>query len=353
MASKSLNSDSLLSEAKTLKSSGDRDGYRHLLTEGLKKFPDKLDVFGGPVFRKELVRDLLLEGLWEQASRHITEEDEKSGWHEILFARAYVGAGIYAEADYWWKKVEGRDPNHPELRLWKHRMKHNIPPNAEIYIPSPFDEIIQRSDHTFRILFDVGANEGQSCTEYAKVFPNAAIHVFEPVPPTFKKLQANVSAIKSIRLHNIALGEADGDVLMELGGTSTMNRVVESTNAQHKIRAEAARLDSFCKKNGINHIDFLKIDTEGHDFSVIKGCGSFIENIDFVQCEASANIYNKFHNSFIDIFSYMTLKGFYLFKIYGQTFEWGGDGGYPILRRFDPVFVNKRVVGALEKVVVA
>ena len=108
-------------------------------------------------------------------------------------------------------------------------------------------------------------------------------------------------------------------------------------------------LSAFCRERGIDHIDFLKIDTEGHDLDIILGAEDFLDRINFVQCEVSANSYNKFHVSFNDLSEHMFGNNFYLYRICEQMMEWTGRG-YPVLRRFDAVFINARVVGPLRNV---
>ena len=46
-------------------------------------------------------------------------------------------------------------------------------------------------------------------------------------------------------------------------------------------------LDSFCKQHKINHIDFLKIDTEGSELNVLKGAHTMLKNhnINVIQFE--------------------------------------------------------------------
>jgi hypothetical protein len=65
-----------------------------MLRHKLEEEPCKLDRFGDPVFRKELLRLLLARGRWSEAEALVTENNIPSesagrpGWHHILFARA-------------------------------------------------------------------------------------------------------------------------------------------------------------------------------------------------------------------------------------------------------------------------
>jgi len=50
------------------------------------------------------------------------------------------------------------------------------------------------------------------------------------------------------------------------------------------------RLDTYCEKNNISKIDFLKIDTDGHDLGVINGLGDNIE-CEYIQIEYDMNYF--------------------------------------------------------------
>ena len=50
-----------------------------------------------------------------------------------------------------------------------------------------------------------------------------------------------------------------------------------------EIKVHTTTLNNYCKLNGVNHINFLKIDTEGNEFNVIKGSENL--TIDYIQFE--------------------------------------------------------------------
>jgi hypothetical protein len=58
------------------------------------------------------------------------------------------------------------------------------------------------------IIFDVGANKGQSIRRFKNIFPKSIIHAFEPIKEEFVKLQDEFKNDKSIFLNNFALGES-------------------------------------------------------------------------------------------------------------------------------------------------
>ena len=155
------------------------------------------------------------------------------------------------------------------------------------------------------VFFDVGANNGQYSKILRDVFPDAKIFSFEPNSNTFKALQNNIGSM-NINIYNLGLGEKEGksviytyeydsarshatlykDVLIELRG---QKNVME-------LDSEIITLDSFCKKDKIIHIDFIKIDTEGNELKVLKGAEYMLKNaaIDFIQFEFNEmNVYSR------------------------------------------------------------
>jgi Methyltransferase FkbM domain len=40
-----------------------------------------------------------------------------------------------------------------------------------------------------------------------------------------------------------------------------------------------ARLDLFCRREGIESIDFLEVDAEGHELAVLEGAGAMLDGV--------------------------------------------------------------------------
>ena len=209
-------------------------------------------------------------------------------------------------------------------------------------VPSFFNDIAKAlPDWQPSVIFDVGANVGQSALAYAASFPDAQIHSFEPVPASFEALKEATADIPNITPHFVALGKKPGHVRMVANGVSTSNKIVSGDKADAEGIVDV-RCDSgtrFAKRLGIDRISLLKIDTEGHDYDVLVGFLPIIANVDFIQVEAAMNLYNKTHVQFRVMEDLLRQEGFHLFRIYDQVLEFK-RGGRPVLRRANPVFVN-------------
>jgi FkbM family methyltransferase len=156
--------------------------------------------------------------------------------------------------------------------------------NFMVYGVLPFLDIERLSRAwgiEIRTVFDVGANEGQTARELRKAFPRARIYCFEPHGPTFEKLHANVTDQETLTFHT-ALGDTDGEVPFYVYATSKGGSHVNSIvpNAAFTEHYQFPRtqeivpsrtLDRFCSDANVEHIDLLKIDTEGSEMLVLEG----------------------------------------------------------------------------------
>ena len=129
------------------------------------------------------------------------------------------------------------------------------------------------------ILFDVGANHGACARLLCTIAPTARILAFEPHPASFAILRERMAGMPSVSLINKAVGDTIGPLTLydfRVGDGSTQASLRESAVAFYSddIVAHAVdctTIDDFMAESGIDRIDFLKIDTEGHDLSVLKG----------------------------------------------------------------------------------
>lgn len=193
------------------------------------------------------------------------------------------------------------------------------------------------------VVFDVGANIGQSARSFVQSWPEARIHCFEPVPSSFAKLTETARNLPQVTLHNLGFGRHSGTAEMTNLPQSVQNRIVAPGDSQPTQTVQILRGDAFCDDHGIRRISYLKIDTEGHDLEVLKGFGRMLKRVDFVQVEAGMNPYNKTHVPFEALTSFLTKRGFLLFHIFEQMMEFK-KGGRPALRRCNPVYINASLV---------
>lgn len=130
------------------------------------------------------------------------------------------------------------------------------------------------------VLFDVGANQGVFVKSLVAAWRglNYQLYAFEPSAKTFAILKNAVPDLPFVHLINQGLGETPGKVeLYSDKEGSGLASVYPRDLSHHRIdftsheTIELTTLDQFCAQHKIDHIDFLKLDVEGHELAVLKG----------------------------------------------------------------------------------
>jgi len=165
-----------------------------------------------------------------------------------------------------------------------------------------------------KIIFDVGANKGQSIELYRNWFPNAAIYSFEPNPRLFNLLKEKYRNDKKVNLFNFALSNQEGEMTFyenKFDSSSTLEIVnPESEYLEKKAKVlgvekselivnsypvKVQKLSNFINEQNFESIDFVKIDVEGHEFDCLKGLFDGLNSaVKCIQIEAQSNdLYQK------------------------------------------------------------
>jgi len=185
------------------------------------------------------------------------------------------------------------------------------------------------SKYNIKVVFDIGANTGGYSEQIRKYFPNSTIHSFEPNPDIFKVLK-NSATNSNVKIYNIGLSDkigksklwdfADEAKLKSTQPTSTLSSLnKEVITKYHKQKAKSYEIkldtvDNFCKKNKIGRIDFMKIDTEGSEYEILKGAKAMLSKnkVKIIQFEFNEmNVYSRvFFKDFVDL-----LDNYKLYKL--------------------------------------
>jgi FkbM family methyltransferase len=146
------------------------------------------------------------------------------------------------------------------------------------------------------IMVDVGAYIGSYTKLLISSQPNALIWAFEPNPKTCAILERELNALNVVVV-NKGLGASETILKFydrkDCEGSSQHGSlyrdVIENIHHAESVELEVpiTTLDSFASENGIDHINLLKIDTEGHDLEVLKGGAGLLkeEKVDLLQIE--------------------------------------------------------------------
>lgn len=144
-------------------------------------------------------------------------------------------------------------------------------------------DFIPRSGWT---VVDVGAYIGLY-TIFASYSVGAKGQVisFEPNPLAYYWLKQNIelNRLRNVEVYPVALGSNCGHTTLNIAldenmeSSSIISSHVEGTIIK-EVKVPILTFDKFVKLRGINKVDLMKIDVEGYELEVLKGCEKVLSN---------------------------------------------------------------------------
>lgn len=168
------------------------------------------------------------------------------------------------------------------------------------------------------VVFDVGAHIGQWAQAVLKHNPHAAVNCFEPCRSSFEQLLRR-DFPDQVKRNNFGLSSARSVRQMAVFRLSHYNSLYPDNTrdltpeAYEQVQLET--LANYCKQHEIDYIDYVKIDTEGHELDVLQGAAPMLsqQRIRIVQFEynstyIAAGIYLRDVMAFVARFNYEVFK---------------------------------------------
>tara|TARA_Y100000768_G_C23815410_1_gene603850 strand:+ start:41 stop:754 length:714 start_codon:yes stop_codon:yes gene_type:complete len=153
-------------------------------------------------------------------------------------------------------------------------------------------------------LIDIGANVGETILEFNRNFKIKKIYSIEPNFEAYNEIKKQKN--KNVEVFNFAASDIEEQDKLKIGYLSSMSTInaINNDSIYTKVKSfiiwiltrkfaiyknetiiEKKRLDKFIDKQDIDVVDILKIDTEGHEFNVIKGLGDHITKVKLILFE--------------------------------------------------------------------
>lgn len=189
------------------------------------------------------------------------------------------------------------------------------------------------------LIFDIGGCEGEDSIRYSRLFPQAKVWVFEPLPENQEIIKTNIEAsnLKNIQLFPIALsdqrgysdffvssGRPDGvepDTDWDFGNKSSsllkpggVLNTFTWLNFKSVIQVKTDTLHHIFADYQIEGIDFIHMDVQGAELRVLKGTKEYLKRIKAIWLEVSET--PLYHNQPLknDIHEFMIKNNFKLIK---------------------------------------
>ena len=191
------------------------------------------------------------------------------------------------------------------------------------------------------VFFDVGANVALFSLQMDAMTKGLTYYAFEPLPPTFAKLQKTLKLnnAKNINAFNVGMSDKKGSFDFYLPGTSEAASLKPVTdefylkesdasgkyvggNKMEKVLCQVTTLDDFCTENNISRMDFLKIDVEGNEIFALKGATNTLTTLKpMIYCEMLRKHAARFGYHPNDIIAMMKGSGYGCYTINVNSIE--------------------------------
>lgn len=177
------------------------------------------------------------------------------------------------------------------------------------------------------VIFDVGANKGQSIKLFRKIWSTSIIHSFEPTSSLASILTRDFKNDRTF-INATAMGAQPNKATLFLNQKSGLNSLLlldtshENRFRGKKIIAEEEvvvdTVDLYIERSKINKIHLLKTDTQGFDLEVLKGALNSIKSGKIQNILIEINFANMYQNQAksTTIFEFLLENNFKIIGLY-------------------------------------
>lgn len=166
------------------------------------------------------------------------------------------------------------------------------------------------------VVFDIGANKGYYALELINILKrnnvsDYKVYCFEPSNVAYEYLVKELNGQNNVSFFKIGISDKSGITKLygDFPGYSSATMLQYDSGGvvlKDYEEIELQTLDSFMATNKVDHVHFLKIDTEGLEYAAMMGAKESIQNqkFDIIQFEfGGSNVFSKvFLRDFYEVF---------------------------------------------------
>lgn len=208
-------------------------------------------------------------------------------------------------------------------------------------------------------LCDVGGHKGESINFFLSNMKVKKIISFEASPLNFRFLKKNREHYSKkfnkteILIENIALGSRNKEIdfkQFDESSSSTLSDINEessyfkrkfnllsffSKKKKYQIfKIKIETLDNYMDLNNINKISFLKIDTEGYEYEVLKGLKKKIQLVDTIMFE------HHYDNMIVKNYTFKDINNFLKINNFNQIYK----SKMPFRKTFEYIYKREELI---------
>lgn len=181
---------------------------------------------------------------------------------------------------------------------------------------------------------DVGANVGQFSLLCRHWLPRAKIWAFEPLCTPAARFRKVFLHDPNTRIFQAAIGgtpcEMDMHVSRAVDSSSILpigaaqSRIFPGTEESHREPVRVAPLDTFLDRETLSENSLLKIDVQGYELEVLRGCENLLQRFSAVYVECSFVELYEGQALAHEVIAWLQARGLQLARIGLVTFDKSG-----------------------------
>jgi FkbM family methyltransferase len=175
----------------------------------------------------------------------------------------------------------------------------------------------------FRTVLDIGAYHGEFADRVLRHHPVGKVFLFEPFADSIAFLERRYRAEPRCKIFPFALSDQCGSstlrVLNNADSSSLLDPTGDAGDLLHKpfhsvkqTQIEMCRLDEVPGMAEIERFDIAKIDVQGAELKVLRGCGDLLRRIQSIYIEVNFCSLYKDGAVFCDTHTFLEQAGFRL-----------------------------------------
>jgi FkbM family methyltransferase len=182
-----------------------------------------------------------------------------------------------------------------------------------------------------RHVVDIGANCGQFALISRKCFPDARIDSFEPLTEPADRFEKVFSGDANTHLHRCAIGAEkatmtihvserdDSSSLLPIG--RTQSELFPHTGEREVRETPVLPLHEAIDADDLSSPALLKIDVQGFELEVLKGCRPMLDRFSCIYVECSFIELYEGQALAHEVIDYLSQHGFRLSGVYNMTYD--------------------------------
>jgi FkbM family methyltransferase len=181
--------------------------------------------------------------------------------------------------------------------------KYEVTSDSEYMFYSTIRENLQ-------VIFDVGSKSESEFIDF-----EGEVHYFDPVPAFIEELKTIPTKNIKAFYNTFGLGNENKQIYYYPKYESFYDREKSCgvSDDENKYLLEVRKAKDYIEENNIQSIDFLKIDTEGHELDVLKGFEEHIQKVKIIQFEYGGTFLDS-GLRLADVIQFLTENNFHKFN---------------------------------------